>query len=239
MVTGSDRNYAAQQLRFLRDRFPAVNDKIVNWEFQGERQRATPVGDIYVVVELIMLLPGKRSGQVRREAASLLVRVYGGDFSRIANECYETTGQSLQRRQEREALPATHADEAAELCALLGVKEAVRIRTVGEGAGKLFSLVDVARLVSGKTATNAWRDVCAVMEEFTEVSHAYRKLPLASCGLGSRSLSSRARPLRPAANAQMPLRALSFTLERTLLRFRAALEGHDLERQAAGQLLLF
>ena len=31
------------------------------------------------------------------------------------------------------------------------VSSAVRVRTEGEGANKLFSLVDVARLVSGKT----------------------------------------------------------------------------------------
>ena len=51
------------------------------------------------------------------------------------------------------------------------MKEAVRIRTVGEGAAKLFSLVDVARLVSGKTARHAIRDVEIVMENFSEVSH--------------------------------------------------------------------
>jgi len=68
----------------------------------------------------------------------------------------------------------TDADGAAELCALLGIEEAVRIRTSGEGVDKVFSLVDVASLVSGKTAQNAWRDVRRVLDEFDEVSHAVR-----------------------------------------------------------------
>lgn len=60
-----------------------------------------------------------------------------------------------------------NADDAAELCALLQVEEAVRDRTVGEGAAKLLSLVDVARLVSGKTASNAGRDAEAVLTVFS------------------------------------------------------------------------
>ena len=39
------------------------------------------MGDIYTVVELIMLLPGKRAGLVRNEAARLFVRYYGGDLT--------------------------------------------------------------------------------------------------------------------------------------------------------------
>ena len=57
------------------EQFPSVNEKNINWTFQGEWQRSTPVGDIYVVLELIMLAPGVRAGRVRREAASF-VRVY-------------------------------------------------------------------------------------------------------------------------------------------------------------------
>ena len=49
------------------------------------------------------------------------------------------------------------------------VSSAVRVRTEGEGANKLFSLVDVARLVSGKTDANARRDVRVVMGDFSEV----------------------------------------------------------------------
>ena len=74
LVTGKDCNYAAQQIRFLRERHPEVNEKIINLKFPGRRQRLTPAGDVYTAVELIMLLPGRRAGLVRSEAARLFVR---------------------------------------------------------------------------------------------------------------------------------------------------------------------
>ena len=43
------------------------------------------MGDIYVVVEMVMLLPGKRAASVRSECARLFVQTYGGDLS-LANE---------------------------------------------------------------------------------------------------------------------------------------------------------
>ena len=61
MITGKCRDYAGQQLRFVRDRYQDFREKITMKRFPG-RGRETPVGDIYTVVELIMLLPGKRTG---------------------------------------------------------------------------------------------------------------------------------------------------------------------------------
>jgi hypothetical protein len=87
LVTGKSTDYASQQIRIIGEQFPAVREKITDWKFQGERQRSTPTGDIYVVVELIMLLPGTRASLVRREAATLFVRVYGGDLSLAAEIC--------------------------------------------------------------------------------------------------------------------------------------------------------
>ena len=89
----------------------------------------------------------------------------------VAPVSAEASALPAHHRQEREALPTARAAEATELCALLGVEEAVRVRNIGEGADKRFSLVDVARLVSGKAAKNALRDVRVVMEEFSEVTH--------------------------------------------------------------------
>ena len=37
------------------------------------RGRETPVGDVYAIVELVMLLPGRRAGLVRTDAARLFV----------------------------------------------------------------------------------------------------------------------------------------------------------------------
>ena len=82
LATGKSVDYAAQQIRTIRDKFQ-VSDKIGNLEFQGHGQRSTPVGDIYVVVKLIMLPPGGRASRVRKEAASFFVRAHGsGSYKR-------------------------------------------------------------------------------------------------------------------------------------------------------------
>ena len=39
------------------------------------------MGDIYTVVEFIMLLPGKRAGLIRSEASRLFLQFHGGDLS--------------------------------------------------------------------------------------------------------------------------------------------------------------
>ena len=72
----------------------AVDENIVLWQFPGERQRGTPVTDVRNIVELVMLLPGKRAATVRRQAAELLVRYLGGDI-RLVDEV-------LQNRRDQE-----------------------------------------------------------------------------------------------------------------------------------------
>ena len=80
MVTGNDRDYAGQQIRFVQNKYHEVRDKLSNLKFPGRGQRETPVGDIYVVAEFVMLLPGKRAALVRSEAARLFVQFHGGDL---------------------------------------------------------------------------------------------------------------------------------------------------------------
>ena len=41
------------------------------------------MGDLYVVVELIMLLSGKHAALVRSDAARLFVRYHGGDLGMV------------------------------------------------------------------------------------------------------------------------------------------------------------
>ena len=74
LIAGKNRRYTAEQLRILRQQYPEVDDNIVHCKFAGRRQVDTPVGDINVFVEIIMLLPG-----IRAEAARLFVKYYGGD----------------------------------------------------------------------------------------------------------------------------------------------------------------
>lgn len=56
-----------------------------------------------------------------------------------------------------------------ELATLLGVETVGVVRTTGEGREKLFSLIDVAMLVSGKDARHSALDVAEVKEKFSEV----------------------------------------------------------------------
>ena len=69
LLTCKGRDYAAQQIRYLRELFPEVSARHTNIKFPGRGQRQTPIGDIYAIVELIMLLPGRRAGLVRSDAA--------------------------------------------------------------------------------------------------------------------------------------------------------------------------
>ena len=73
MTTGKGRDFSAHQIRQVRERYADLQGQILKERFPG-RGRETPVGDTYTVVELIMLLPGRRAGLVRNEAARLFVR---------------------------------------------------------------------------------------------------------------------------------------------------------------------
>ena len=72
---------AAQTLQRLRRDYPEVFTNCEDYKFEGRRQRTTPVGDISMVVETILLVPGKQAASVRSECAKLFVRVYGGDLA--------------------------------------------------------------------------------------------------------------------------------------------------------------
>ena len=72
---------AAQTLQRLRRDYPEVFTNCEDYKFEGRRQRTTPVGDISMVVETILLVPGKQAASVRSECAKLFCRVYGGDLA--------------------------------------------------------------------------------------------------------------------------------------------------------------
>ena len=50
LVLGKKANYASQAIRILCQAHPAVQDKIVNCKFPGERQRKTPATDVNGIV---------------------------------------------------------------------------------------------------------------------------------------------------------------------------------------------
>jgi hypothetical protein len=113
MVTGMPVTNAAEQIRRVRERFNEVDAKCVNLKFPGRGQRDTPVGDIYTVVELIMLLPGKRAGMIRSEASRLFVKFHGGDLS-LVDEVIEKRENQDTLRLEAPAHPARAFGEAVE-----------------------------------------------------------------------------------------------------------------------------
>ena len=113
LVTGKDCNYAAQHIRFLRERYNELHEKIINFKFPGPGQHDTPAGDIYVVVELIMLLPGRRAGLVRGEAARLFATFYGDDLS-LAEQFVHNRGRKDELVQENPRQPTRAFGRAVE-----------------------------------------------------------------------------------------------------------------------------
>ena len=87
LVTGKDARKAAQDVGFVKDRYPEVAQNLGLFKFHGRAQRNTPVATCRGVIELIMLLPGRHAAQVRKQAADLLCRWLGGDLSLVDEVC--------------------------------------------------------------------------------------------------------------------------------------------------------
>ena len=91
-ILGKDSRHAAEDLRGVCAKFPdfALDGRIVPVKFTSSRHRPVDVkmGDLALVVEYIMLLPGRVAAAVRRQAASLLVRYLGGDKT-LVEEIYK------------------------------------------------------------------------------------------------------------------------------------------------------
>ena len=78
LVTGKDARKTAQDIGYVKERFPEVARNLGLYKFPGRRQRETPVANIRGAIELVLLLPGRHAARVRREAASLLDSLSGG-----------------------------------------------------------------------------------------------------------------------------------------------------------------
>ena len=55
--------------------------------FRRRGQRDTPVVDVRGIVEIEMLLPGRRATRLRRQAAELLCRYPAGDLTLVDDVC--------------------------------------------------------------------------------------------------------------------------------------------------------
>ena len=73
VITGKDKNQAAEDLRRLTARHPDVKANCFNVKFRDSRgrrgQKDTLVTDARGMVELIMLMAGSQAARVRRQAA--------------------------------------------------------------------------------------------------------------------------------------------------------------------------
>jgi hypothetical protein len=87
LVTGKDARKTAQDVGYVKERYPEVAQNLGLFKFPGRRQRETPVANIRGAVELVLLLPGHHAARIRRQAASLLVRYLGGDGSLVDEVC--------------------------------------------------------------------------------------------------------------------------------------------------------
>jgi hypothetical protein len=184
VVTGKDHNKTARDLAAVQDLYPSITHKLSGacFQIQGQRAYDVKVGDMAAVVEYIMLLPGKTAAFLAKAASIVESEWALGPRRPVVPELVELPGGlaelpdgTLAFPDERvrrpppvpKAAPST-ATVALELCSLLGVDQVVKIRTVGEGREKKFSLVDVACLMSGKTSFHAHEDVKAVLQSYKE-----------------------------------------------------------------------
>jgi len=83
LVTGHNAHQAAHTLQRLLEAYPEVSASVTHFRFSGRGQRDTPVSDVYGICDMVMVLPGKAAGRVRRQAATVLCRYLGGDLSMV------------------------------------------------------------------------------------------------------------------------------------------------------------
>jgi hypothetical protein len=87
-ITGKSGREAAEVFRRLTESYPEVQANCFSFQFAGKRQKNTPVTHAKGIVEIIMVLPGSQAAKVRRQAAEILVRYFGGDITLVAEVCH-------------------------------------------------------------------------------------------------------------------------------------------------------
>ena len=144
VVTGSSASNACNVFSRVSEAFPEVLTNCSNFKFSGRGQRETPVAEARTIVEIIMVLPGRAAAQVRRAAASVVVRYLGGDMSLVeeiatirlnqedmdADEPARLFGQAVESeavKRKREEVTLLELDSQAKRIRV----EATRIRVQG------------------------------------------------------------------------------------------------------------
>ena len=132
LITGKDKNQAAEDFRRLTTRYPDVKAKCFDVKFRDSRgrrgQKETPVTDARGIVEIIMLLPGQQAARVRRTAAELLCRYLGGDLS-LVNEVCRNRGMQEQLAVQNPDDARRVFGEAVEAATPMGEEQLARVCT--------------------------------------------------------------------------------------------------------------
>jgi hypothetical protein len=147
LITGHTPTVCSHTLRRVKEAYPAVGLEWSNFKFPGQRQRDTPVADARGIVELIMVLPGRAAGHVRKSAADVMVRYLGGDPSLVE----EIAANRLRQEDLDDDNPMRLFGETVESEALKRKREEVTIAEL-EGRMKrarVQAATDVARLTLG------------------------------------------------------------------------------------------
>jgi hypothetical protein len=105
VLTGYGKKSCQEQLRDIIGKYPHAAEKFRSVALPGRGREVLHTADIEGIVEVVMLLPGKRPAQVRTEAARVLVRCLGGDIS-LAEEV-------ISNRERQDALRVNDPEHAA------------------------------------------------------------------------------------------------------------------------------
>ena len=99
-VTGHTLTVCSHTLQNLLQKFPEVRPNTSNFKFPGRGQRDTIVTDAHGIIEVVMVLKRKTTASVKKNAARVLVRYFGGDSTMI--------GEIAQNRLTQEELDEDH-----------------------------------------------------------------------------------------------------------------------------------
>ena len=114
IFTGLKNKNAAQVVRRLLKEHPEFESSILKFKFEGRGRQTIDVVPLPVALDFAFLLPGKVAAQMRRQAATLVVRYLGGDVT-LVDEVY------INRRAQESlaAIPAeqrTPLEQVARMC---------------------------------------------------------------------------------------------------------------------------
>ena len=147
LITGHSPTVCSHTLQRLKESYPEVGSDWSNFRFAGRGQRDTPVSDARGIVEIIMILPGRAAGHIRKAAANVMVRYLGGDLSLVE----EIAANRLRQEEMEEDEPARLFGQTVESEALKRKREELTMVEL-EGRVKrarVQSATEVARMTLG------------------------------------------------------------------------------------------